>query len=260
MINYAFSIYELEYFLLILVRVSCFVFICPFFSMNNTPRRLRAALSIFIAALLYEGLQPIEPVIYHSVVTYAIIVFKEAAAGLLIGLSANICATVFTFAGSIADMEIGLSMVILMDPSTINQVSITGTLFNYTYTLMLIGTGMYRYLLGALADTYKLIPVNHVNFNMEGLMDTVVMFLVDYVLIGFRIILPIFATMMLLNAILGIMAKVSPQMNMFAVGIQLKVMTGLTILILITGLMPVASEMVFEEMKKLMVSIVSNLM
>lgn len=260
MIDYAFSIYELEYFLLILVRVSCFIYICPFFSMNNTPRRVRAALSIFISALLYEALQPIEPVITNTIIGYAVIVFKEAAAGLLIGLSANICASVFTFAGTIADMEIGLSMVRLMDPATRNQISITGTLFNYVYTMILIGSGMYRYLLGALADTYQLIPVNHVNFNMNGLLETVVTFLVDYVFIGFRIILPIFATMMMLNAILGIMAKVSPQMNMFAVGVQLKVMTGLSILILLTALMPVATDMVFEEMKKLMVSVVSNLM
>jgi len=260
MIDYAFSIYELEYFLLILVRVSCFVYICPFFSMNNTPRRVRVALSIFISALLYEALQPIEPVIYTSVVTYAIIVFKEAAAGLLIGLSANICSTVFSFAGSVSDMETGLSMVTLWDPATRNQISITGSIFNYTFSMILIASGMYRYLLGALADTYKLIPVNHVNFNMEGLMSTVVTFLGDYILIGFRIILPIFATMMLLNAVLGIMAKVSPQMNMFAVGIQLKVMTGLAILILITGLMPAACDMIFEEMKKIMVSVVSNLM
>ena len=151
-------------------------------------------------------------------------------------------------------------MVTLWDPATRNQVSITGNIFNYTFSMILIASGMYRYLLGALADTYKLIPVNHVNFNMEGLMATAVTFLGDYILLGFRIILPIFATMMLLNAILGIMAKVSPQMNMFAVGIQLKVMTGLTVMILITGLMPVASDMIFEEMKKIMVSIVSNLM
>ena len=260
MIDYAFSIYELEYFLLIFVRVSCFVYICPFFSMNNTPRRVRAALSIFISALLYEALQPIEPVITNTVIGFAVIIFKEAAAGLLIGLSANICATVFVFAGTIADMEIGLSMVRLMDPATRTQNSITGTLFNYSYSMILIGSGMYRYLLGALADTYRLIPVNHVNFNMEGLLQTVVTFLVDYVFIGFRIILPIFATMMMLNAILGIMAKVSPQMNMFAVGIQLKVMTGLSVLILLTALMPAATDMVFEEMKKLMVSVVSNLM
>ena len=91
-------------------------------------------------------------------------------------------------------------------------------------------------------------------------MQTVVVFLADYILLGFRVILPIFATMMMLNAILGVMAKVSPLMNMFAIGIQLKVLTGLTILFLTVGLMPRASDMIFAEMKKIMVSIVSNLM
>lgn len=52
-------------------------------------------------------------------------------------------------------------------------------------------------------------------------------FMNDYIMIGFRIVLPIFCATLLLNAILGVLAKVSPQMNMFAVGIQLKVLTGL---------------------------------
>lgn len=260
MLNYAFSIYDLEYFLLILVRVSCFVYICPFFNMQNTPRRVRIALSVFLAGLMYNSLTPAEPIIYESVVTYAIFVLKEGIAGLLIGLSANICSTIFNFAGAVADMETGLSMVTLMDPASRQQISITGGLYNYSFSMILIASGMYRYLLGALADTYALIPVGKVNFNANGLMETVVVFLADYILIGFRIILPIFATMMMLNAILGVMAKVSPQMNMFAIGIQLKVLTGLTILFLTVGLMPKASDMIFSEMKKLMVSIVSNLM
>ena len=260
MINYSFTVYELEYFLLILVRVSCFVYICPFFSMKNTPNRVRIALSVFISMLMYQSLAPGGGPMTDSVVGYAIIVMKEAIAGLLIGLSANLCTSVFTLAGSIADMETGLSMVQLMDPSTREQISITGGLYNYAYSMILIASGMYRYLLGALADTYKLIPVNGVNFNAEGLMQTVLMFLSDYILIGFRIILPIFASMMMLNAILGVMAKVSPQMNMFAVGIQLKVLTGLTILFLTVGLMPKACDLIFAEMKKLMVSFVSNMM
>ena len=260
MINYSFSIYDLEYFLLILARVSCFVFICPFFSMQNTPRRVRTALSIFISMLLYQAVTPAEAVVTGSVIEYAIVVIKESIAGLLIGFSVNICTTVFNFAGGIADMETGLRMVTLMDPATREQVSITGGIYNYTFSMILIASGMYRYLLGALADTYELIPVNHVNFNMQGLYETILVFLADYIMIGFRIILPIFATMMLLNAILGVMAKVSPQMNMFAVGIQLKVLTGLTILFLTVGMMPVACDMVFDEMKKMMVSFVSNMM
>ena len=260
MINYSFSIYDLEYFLLILARVSCFVFICPFFSMQNTPRRVRTALSIFISMMLYQAVTPAEAVVTGSVIEYAIVVIKESIAGLLIGFSVNICTTVFNFAGGIADMETGLRMVTLMDPATREQLSITGGIYNYTFSMILIASGMYRYLLGALADTYELIPVNHVNFNMQGLYETILVFLADYIMIGFRIILPIFATMMLLNAILGVMAKVSPQMNMFAVGIQLKVLTGLTILFLTVGMMPAACDMVFNEMKKMMVSFVSNMM
>ena len=260
MINSSFSIYDLEYFLLILVRVSCFVYICPFFSMKNTPRRVRVALSIFIAMLLYNAVTPAEAVVTRTVVQYAIVVIKEAVAGLLIGLSANICTTIFTFAGAVADMETGLSMVTLMDPSSREQISITGGLYNYAYSLILIASGMYRYLLGALADTFELIPVGQVNFNFEGLMVTVITFLTDYILIGFRIILPIFATMMMLNAILGVMAKVSPQMNMFAVGMQIKVLVGLGVLFLTTAMLPNISSILITEMQKMVTMLTESML
>ena len=224
MINYAFSIYDLEYFLLILVRVSCFVFIAPFFSMSNTPRRIRAAFSICTALLLYQALTPGEVVAYETTLEYAVIVVKEAVTGLLIGFSANVCTAVVNFAGSIADMETGLSMVTLMDPTTRENTSITGVLYQYVLMMMLIASGMYRYLFGALAD---------------------------YVMLGFRIVLPIFCVILLLNAVLGILAKVSPQMNMFAVGMQLKILVGLSVLFLTAGMLPGMADMVFQEIRDL---------
>ncbi len=129
MIQYAFSVYDLEYFLLILVRVSCFVFSAPFFSMKNTPARVRIGLSFFTALLLYQALTPRAAIEYSTVIDFAIIVMKEAVAGLLIGLAATICSTIVNFAGSIADMETGLSMVTLMDPTTRENTSITGVLY-----------------------------------------------------------------------------------------------------------------------------------
>ena len=55
----------------------------------------------------------------------------------------------------------------------------------------------------------------------------------DLFVIGFRIFLPFFACIMVLNCVLGIMAKVAPQMNMFVVGMQLKVFVGLVLLFLL---------------------------
>ena len=69
-------------------------------------------------------------------------------------------------------------------------------------------------------------------------------------IIGFRICLPVFCTNLLLNGILGIMAKVSPQMNMFAIGMQLKIFAGMIVLLVIVGTLPMISDFIFDEMRE----------
>lgn len=260
MINLSFSIYDLEYFLLILTRVSCFIFSAPFFSLNNTPRHVRVALSVFTAVLLYQTLTPAPAVEYNTVMGYAVVVMKEAVTGLIVGLGASMCSAIVNFAGHIADMETGLSMVTLFDPATKENVSITGVYYQYVVMLMLIASGMYRYLLGALADTFILIPVNGAIFRMDSLLSSVLKFLADYVIIGFRICLPVFCVILLLNAILGILAKVSPQMNMFAVGIQLKILVGLSVLFLSASMLPDAANFIFQQMKETITAFVGGMM
>ena len=248
MIDFSFSIYDLEYFLLIFVRVSCFVYIAPYFGMNDTPARIRIGISFFTSILLYETLTPADAVVFDTVMEYAVIVMKEAIAGLLIGFGANICMAIVNFAGSIADMETGLSMATLMDPATRESTSITGALYQYSFMLMLIASG------------FTLIPINGVTFHADSLLNSMIEFMNDYILIGFRIVLPIFCVTLLLNAILGVLAKVSPQMNMFAVGIQLKVLAGLSALFLTAGMLPGAADFVYQEMKKMVVSFIGGMM
>ena len=62
-----------------------------------------------------------------------------------------------------------------------------------------------------------------------------------------------------MNAVLGILAKVSPQMNMFAVGIQLKILVGISILFFTAGMLPSAADFVYQEMKQMIVSFVGGM-
>lgn len=259
MINYSFSIFDLEYFLLILTRVSCFIYVAPFFSLQNTPNNVKIGLSFFSSMLLYQSLTPASAVEFATVLEYAVIIIKEAMTGLLLGFGATICTSIVNFAGSVADMETGLSMATLMDPTTRNNSSITGVLYQYALMLMLIATGMYTYLFGALADSFTLIPVNGAIFEGDSLANTMIRFLTDYVTIGFRIVLPIFCVMLLLNAVLGILAKVAPQMNMFAVGMQIKVLVGLSVIFFTASMLPGAADFVFREMREVIVSFVEGM-
>ncbi len=90
-------------------------------------------------------------------------------------------------------------------------------------------------------------------------MGTMMMFITDLMVLGFRIVLPIFATSMILNCILGIMAKVAPQMNMFAVGMQLKILIGFSIIFLTIVLLPDIANIIFREMRKMIVSVIEGM-
>ena len=258
MVNYSFSLLTFEYFLLILIRISCFIYIAPFFGMQNTPGRVKIGLSVFVALLLFQAV-PKETLAYTGIVGYSIIVVKEGITGLLIGFAANICNSIILLAGNLIDMNIGLSMATEFNPQMKMQASVSGNFYSYLVMLLLISTNMHHYILRAISDTYQLIPINGQVFQWDHLLQGMITYMINLFVIAFRIILPIFACLMILNCILGIMAKVSPQMNMFAVGMQLKVLLGLLVMFITIELFINVSDFIFDEMKRTIVSMIKGM-
>ncbi|MBR4667834.1 MAG: flagellar biosynthetic protein FliR [Butyrivibrio sp.] len=258
MLEQTFSYGDFEVFLLILIRVTSFIFVCPFFGGRQTPNLVKIGFGMFLSIMLY-GAVPFEPMEYNTVVGFTVIVLKEVMTGFLIGFAVAICELIAAFAGTIVDMQIGLSMVSIFDPNTNEQVTITGSLYSQVLTMMLILTGMYQYILQALADTFVLIPINGAVINPDRLLESILGFLRDYIIIGFRICLPIFIITFITNIILGVLAKVSPQMNMFAVGIQIKITIGLLVMFITVSMLNNASNFIFINMKELMENFVYSM-
>lgn len=252
MINYDFSLITFEYLLLILVRISSFVFSAPFFGMTNTPNRVKIGFSFMVSLVLYQLVLPKDALEYTGVIEYATIVLKEGITGLLIGFGANICNSIILLSGKLIDIDIGLAMASMFDPVNKTQSGVTGTFYNYMMLLLLIATDMHHYILRSVIDSYQVVPINGAVFNWEHMMSTMTKYLIDMMVIGFRIMLPIFAVSLILNCVLGILAKVSPQMNMFAVGMQLKILIGLAVMFFSAALLPSVANFIFEEMKVMM--------
>ena len=171
------------------------------------------------------------------------------------GLFSNIAYHILAFAGQIMDMEIGFSMINQLDPVTRIRTSISANLYGYLILLLMIITNLHHYFLRAVMDSYQVIGLGEAMFppNMYRLM---VRFIIDYFIIAMRIVLPIFAAILVVNTILGILAKVAPQMNMFVIGMQLKIFVGLIIFYLILGLTPSVADYIFNEMKELLYAII----
>lgn len=244
-----FTVDGFDAFLLILVRISTFVFVAPFFSFPNVPTRVKAGFSFIFALILF----PVSctDIQYSTVIEYAILIMKEALTGLIIGFFTNVSYYILNFAGQLMDMEIGFSMVNELDPISRVESTITSNLYSYSVVLMLLVTDMHLYIIKAFADTFQIIPLGqaHIESNIYLLM---VDFIKNYFVIGFTIVLPIFAAMLIVNTILAILAKIAPQMNMFVIGFQLKIFIGLLILLLLVKFLPAVSGFIFNEMADMM--------
>lgn len=242
------TVESIESFLLILVRLSAFIFTAPIFSNSQIPRKVKACFSVFISMIIYNTVT-VELPAYSDVISFAILVMQEAIVGLILGFIISACMYIVNCAGRLIDMEMGLSMANMMDPSTRIQASITGAFYTQMVLLLLLITNMHYYILRAIVDSFKHVPLGGVVFH-AGLYEIMQSFLVDFFVIGFRIVLPVFAAMLIVNVVLGVLARIAPQMNMFVVGMQLKIFVGLVILYIIVSTLPMVSDFIAVEMKK----------
>ena len=249
-----FTVENLEFFLLILVRMSGFIVSAPFFSLSNVPRRVQVGLSVFVSIILFESMEKYT-LQYSGVLGYAGLVIVELLVGLIIGYVMNVCIYILTFSGNIIDMEIGFSMVNVMNPAANTMSTVTGNLYTYFVMLVLLASDLYRYILEAMIDAFTFIPVGKAVFNVS-LYFVMVTFIKDYFIIGFRIVLPVFAATLMVNVVLGVLAKVAPQMNMFVIGMQLKVFMGLVLLTLAAMYVPTVADLLYNEMRILVNDVV----
>ncbi len=257
MLNFEVALNQFEIFILILMRMASFVFAAPFFNISGTPQRTKVGFSFFLSVLVYS-LHMDMAVSYNGVIEYAAIVLQEAAVGLLLGAVTSFCVQIIMFSGKIIDMDIGIAMAQIYNPTTHMQVGIMGNFYYYILMLLLIISGLHRYLVAAIVETYNVIPVGGVKFSTTIYTD-ILGFISDYFVIGFRIAIPVFAAMLLLNCILAIIAKVSPQMNMFVIGIQLKLFVGIMVIYFTIVMLPAVSNFILDEIEAIFASLVRGM-
>lgn len=250
-----FTVENLEFYLLILMRVAGLVMTAPFFGYSAVPMRVRAALSVFLTLVVIQTV-PVITLQYSGVIGYSVLIVKETMLGVTMGLMCTICFYVINLAGQLMDMEMGLSMANMFDPMTNMQFSVTGNLYNYLLMLMLVVTNMHYYILRAIVDSFSYFNIGEAVFDTVSLKNVVLDFMVNYFIIAVRIILPVFCCMLLVNVVLGVLAKAAPQMNMFVVGMQIKVLVGLVILVLVIQSFPMVADYIFDEMKQVISQVV----
>ncbi|WP_353095294.1 flagellar biosynthetic protein FliR [Tissierella praeacuta] len=225
-INLIFSQYQL--FLLVMVRTSGIFIFSPFFSSQNIPNIMKIGLSFSISILIASVL-PTSIDLNNEILVLLII--KELTVGIIIGFISYAFFSTFYVMGQIVDMKIGFGMANVIDPQNRTQVPLMGNFYYILSFLLLLSINGHHYIISALVDSYKFLPIGAFKYTGDT-MNIIVNTLSKSFEIGFKLSAPIVAIIFLTDVVLGIISKTIPQMNVFVVGMPLKVLIGLLIILI----------------------------
>lgn len=215
-------------FLLVVVRLSGMLWRNPLLGRQNFPARARMGLIFFMTVLLVPGLDP-APVSSLGGFELGIVMVKELAIGALLGYVFQVFYYLLFFVGDYLDTAFGMSMAKVFDPGTQIQMSLSGNLLSITFILYFLLTDGHLVLLHLFAHSFKMLPLGGMLFSQDLAKEMVTLFS-DAFLLVIRLLLPFAVTEFTLEVSMGILMKVIPQIHIFVINFQLKMMLGFLML------------------------------
>ena len=228
--NVAVSADQISLYLLVLARVSGLVASAPLLGDSQVPRQIKATVAILLSFVLVQI-----PSVGHSTVPTALIPFAVAVLGqLLIGLVLGFVARFAFFAlqtaGGIISLVMGLSMAAVLDPLTHSSDSPLSELYMVIAGMTFLAVRGDEMMVAALARSFDLTP-----FGTKIDPAPIAAALVDNAAlvsqVGVQIAMPVAASLIASNVILGIVSRSIPQLNLFVLAMPINVLLGLLALV-----------------------------
>jgi flagellar biosynthetic protein FliR len=217
----------------------------PVLSSKAFPVRARIGLAFFVALAAQPtlGLQPLISINDKAALGA---VMQQVGVGLAIGFAIRVVFSAVELAGEVAGFQMGLSFASFFDPAQQTQSSAVALFFGQTTLFMFIVMNGHLLVLMAVIKSFQNFPVDQ-NF-LEALRHMKVLDLgLDLFASGLWIALPMIGMLLFANLALGIVSRVAPQMNIYAIGFPVTLSVGL---IGMTVTLPMLDEPVLVLMQR----------
>jgi flagellar biosynthetic protein FliR len=222
---------QLTLFSLILMRMSGFVLMNPILGRNNIPARVKGGFVFILTMMVYSASME-EAVEIASTIEFGFLLLKEFAAGYVLGYVMHLFFFVISFAGYIIDFQIGLSMATVYDPQSNAQMPVTGSVYQAWMIMLFFAVDGHLALMKILLTSAEVVPYGGIVIT-QGLTLKIIDIFLECVGMGISFALPMIAAEFLVEIGVGILNKVVPQISIFVINIQMKLIVGLGLLALL---------------------------
>src|SRR5690625_4028452 len=236
-------------FLLIFARLLAFIITLPIFSYRTIPIPYRIGLAFFLSLL---AISHIETDLVLTQANFIVLLIKEVAVGLLIGLIGYLVLSVVQIAGGFIDFQMGFAIANVIDPQTGAQSPLIGQYFYMIAILFLLAVDGHHLLINGMIHSYQAIPIDGLLIFSNNFGEFIVHTFNRLFIIAFQISLPLVGSLFLVDVALGIIARTVPQLNVFVVGLPLKITVSFSVLFFFMALYVMLAKFMFSTMFEVM--------
>lgn len=220
----------LTLFLLITARMTGCVAFNPLLGRRGVPSLVKAGLILLLSVSAFS-VTTVQVEAPSTLLGLALMFGMELFLGYVLGLVVNLFFYIPLMAGSVIDMQMGLSMASTYDPASGIQVTATSTLLNVLMSLLFFAANGHHTLIRIFLVSGRVVPFGAVALG-ENFYEAIIQIFLDCTLLGVKLAMPILAAELMGQVGMGILMKAIPQINVFAINIELKVIIGLVLIML----------------------------
>lgn len=217
-------------FLLITARMTGCVAFNPLLGRRGVPALVKAGLILLLSVSVFS-ITTVQVEAPSTLLGLALMFLMEMFLGYALGLVINLFFYIPVMAGSVIDMQMGLSMASTYDPASGIQVTATSTLLNVLMSLLFFAANGHHTLIRIFLVSGRVVPFGAVALG-ENFYEAMIQIFLDCTLLGVKLAMPILAAELMGQVGMGILMKAIPQINVFAINIELKVIIGLVLIML----------------------------
>lgn len=236
-----------DYFVLLLFRVSGLIFSSPVFGRNVIPARVKIGLAATLSFLFFTAVPPASAIEYDTLFGFALIAVSELLAGIALAFITNVFFALTFTAGQLIDMQLGYGIANVYDPQNNTQIPMMGNLLNIVLLVVFFSVNGHQRLIEIIYLTIERLPVGSLTLSPQVGMVALEIFALTFAL-GVMVAMPIIASALILEIALGVLIRTVPQLNMFVVGVPVKMLIGLITLMFMAPVFVNFSSRIFSEM------------
>ncbi|HTU38832.1 MAG TPA: flagellar biosynthetic protein FliR [Acidimicrobiales bacterium] len=212
-------------FVLALVRASAWVTICPPFSSKGIPAMAKIGIALGIAFDAAGQLQhdPM-PTSDAQIVTQLVV---QVGVGFLLGFVVSLFVSAIAAAGSLADLFSGLNLPPSIDPLSQQQEPLFGQFYNLITTALLFTTGAVLVIVQGFIHSFSAIGTTFPPTTLGSVTNVLIGDVTTFFAAAVEIAAPIIVVLFAAQVVLALVAKATPQMNVFVFGFPLQILLAL---------------------------------